>query len=341
MRSFGSDNNSGVHPEVFRLLSEANRDHVVGYGDDEYTKFAEKLLIKHFQGEANFNGEAEIHFVFNGTGANIIALSTGLQSFNSVICTEDSHINVDECGAPEKFTGSKLALVKDKITPDKIINLLENSKDQHHSQPKMVSLTQSTELGQLYTLEEIKNICDMCRQNDLYVHIDGARLSNAAAALNVSFKELTYDLGVDVVSFGGTKNGLMYGEAIIVFNDKLKNKAIYYRKQAGQLASKMRFISAQFIAYMQDDLWRKNANQANNMAKVFASKLEQIENIKIVHPVQVNSIFLQLPKNYIAKLQKRFFFYIWDYENSVIRLVTSFDTTLDDIKNFIGYLNSY
>jgi threonine aldolase len=338
MKSFASDNNSGVHPKVMQALIDANKEHVVAYGDDEYTGKAIRILKNYF------GGQSDVFFVFNGTGANVIALQACVKSFHAVICAETAHINVDECGAPVRFTGCPLfplSTVDGKLTPGLIRHKLHGFGDQHHSQPKVVYISQSTELGTLYTLDEIKAICDLAHEYDMYVHVDGARLANAAATMNVSLKNLTVDCGVDMLSFGGTKNGMMMGEAVVSFRKELTEYLHFYRKQSAQLFSKMRYLSAQFIAYFEDDLWLKNAGHANDMAKLLAGELHRIPGIRLTQKVETNALFLTMPLDLINKLRQHYFFYIWDEEINEIRLVTSFDTSEEDVRNFVNTVKSF
>lgn len=332
MKSFASDNNSGVHPDIMQALIHANKEHVVAYGSDNITEKAIATLRKYF-GE-----QTGVFFAFNGTGANVIALQACLKSFNAVICSETAHINVDECGAPVRFTGCPLfplSTSDGKLTPELIKHKLHGFGDQHHSQPKVIYISQSTELGTLYTLSEIKNICDLAHAYDMYVHVDGARLANAAAAMNVSLKNLTGDCGVDILSFGGTKNGMMMGEAVVSFRKELTEYLHFYRKQSAQLFSKMRYLSAQFIAYFENDLWLKNAEHANRMARLLADELNGIPEIRLTQKVQTNALFLIMPPELINKLREHYFFYVWDEEINEIRLVTSFDTDERDISAFV------
>jgi threonine aldolase len=330
-KGFASDNNSGVHPEIMFALSEANGGHVVAYGNDPFTEEAYKRFYQYF------GDDIGIYFVFLGTAANVLGLGAVTQSYHSVICAETAHINEDECGAPEKFNGFKLLPVETsdgKITVEGIKKHVKGIGFEHHSQPKVVSITQVTELGTIYTVEEIKAICDYAHENNMYVHMDGARIANAAVSLNKSFREFTRDAGVDILSFGGTKNGMMYGEAIISFNDAIREEFKYLRKQGMQLASKMRFISAQFLRYLSNDLWYSNAKHANDMAKLLASEAGKIPEITITQKVEANGVFAKVPKEIIPELQKEFFFYVWDEDDSVVRWMTSFDTTESDIQLF-------
>jgi threonine aldolase len=332
VKGFASDNNSGVHPLVIKAIETANIDHAVGYGDDKYTEEAIQLFKK------EFGADTEVFFVFNGTGANVLGLATVTGSFNSIICAETAHINVDECGAPERMTGCKLvpvATTNGKLTPELILPKLTGFDFQHHSQPKVISITQVTELGTLYTPDEIKALAEIAHKYNMYLHLDGARLANAAVALNMNFHEFTIDCGVDILSFGGTKNGMMMGEAVLFFNPELTKQTKYIRKQNTQLYSKMRYISTQFIAYFKNDLWKANATHANNMAKLLASEISQIPEIKITQPVESNGVFAIVPKKIIPPLQKQFFFFMWDEYNNEARWMTSFDTNENEIYEFV------
>jgi len=336
-RGFASDNNAGVHPEVFESMIAVNNGHEVGYGDDPYTAEAISLFRKEF-GE-----DTDVYFVFNGTGANVLSLSTITNSYHSVICADTAHIQVDECGAPEKFTGCKLLPVKSvkgKISPESIREHLHGFDFEHHSQPKVISISQVTELGTVYTPEEIREIADLAHVHNMYLHMDGARIANAAAALNLSFRAFTRDAGVDVLSFGGTKNGLMIGEAVLFFNPELSKRTKYIRKQSMQLFSKMRFVSAQFIPYLKNELWKKNALHANNMARLLEQEVQKVEGIKLTQQTEANGVFAIIPKEIIPQLQEKFFFYVWDENRSEVRWMTAFDTTEDDIYNFIETLKS-
>ncbi len=329
-RGFASDNNSGVHPKILEAIVNANSGHVAGYGDDVYTQQAVNEFKKHF------GNEIQVFFVFNGTGANVLSINSLTNSFNAVICPATAHIFVDECGAPEKASGCKLIPVitqNGKLTPELIKPHLQGFGFEHHSQPKLISISQVTELGTVYTVDEIKAICDLAHQHNMLVHMDGARIANAAVSLDLPFKNFTKDAGVDVLSFGGTKNGMMFGEAVIFFNSDLAKNAKYFRKQSTQLYSKMRFIAAQFIAYFENDLWKTNATHSNKMASLLASKIEKL-GIKITQDVSANGIFAIVDDDVRDKLQQDYFFYPWDELNHEVRWMTSFDTTPDDIENF-------
>lgn len=332
-RGFASDNNAGVHPRILKAIAEANVGHVIAYGDDEYTARAVQIFRKHF------GKECEVFFVFNGTAANVLGIKAITHSYHSIICSDIAHLQVDECGAPEKYTGCKLLTVPSpdgKLTPEGIRTHLHGFGFEHHSQPRVISITQSTEMGTVYSIEEIKRISALARQYGLYLHMDGARLANAAVSLNCRFTEMTKQVGVDVLSFGGTKNGMMYGEAIVFFNPSLAEDFKYIRKQGMQLGSKMRFISAQFISLLEDDLWLQNARHANTMAKYLEQQLREIPQVKITQPVQANAVFAILPAEYIAILQKKFFFYVWNETTNEVRWMTSFDTTAEDIDLFVS-----
>ncbi len=332
-RGFASDNNSGAHPTILRAIGNANADHVVGYGNDPYTEKATALF------KENFGEGTEVFFVFNGTGANVLGLSSITQSFNSIICAETAHIEEDECGAPEKFTGCKLLPVETpdgKLTPGLVQRHLKGFGFQHHSQPKVIYISQVTELGTVYRPGEIKELADLAHRNNMYLYMDGARLANAAVALGMDFKSFTKDCGVDVLSFGGTKNGMMLGEAVLFFNPEQAKYTRYIRKQSMQLYSKMRFVSAQFIAYLENDLWKKTASQSNKMAKLLEKEIAQIPEIKITQAVESNGIFAIVPEHIIKPLQEQFFFYVWDEAKNEVRWMTSFDTIEKDVDDFVG-----
>ncbi len=334
-RSFASDNNAGIHPEILHAIESVNDGHAKGYGDDEHTAQAEAMMRRHF-GE-----NCSSFFVFNGTGGNVVALQALLKPYEAVICAETAHINVDECGAPERFTGSKLltlATPDGKLTPAMIEHHLHGVGVVHHVQPRVVSITQSTELGTVYTVEEIRALADFVHGRNLFLHMDGARFCNAAAGLGVGLKALSADAGVDLLTFGGTKNGLMLGEAIVVFRPELAEPIAYLRKQSAQLASKMRYLSAQFTAYLEGDLWLRNASVANGMARLLAEQAGQIAGVQLTRPVQANAVFAILQPDAIEKLQAEYFFYVWDFEKNEVRWVCSFDTTEQDVMKFVDAL---
>lgn len=331
-RSFASDNNAGIHPEVIEAIKAANDGHVIAYGDDHITSRAVKLFQKHF------GRDVAVYFVFGGTGANVLGLKSITKPHNAIICAETAHVNVDECGAPEKFTGCKLLTIPTtdgKLRVEQIKPLLHVVGIEHHAQPRVISVSQATEMGTVYTRKELKTLSSFAHDNDLLLHVDGARIANAAVSLNASLKEITADAGVDVLSFGGTKNGMMYGEAVIFFNKKLAGDFKYIRKQGMHLPSKMRYISAQFEALLSGDLWKRSAAHSNRMAQKLASELAKVPQIKITQPVESNGVFAVIPAKFIPLLQKKYFFYVWNEELSEVRLMASFDTTEEDIQDFV------
>ncbi|HKI88092.1 MAG TPA: low specificity L-threonine aldolase [Draconibacterium sp.] len=331
-KGFASDNNSGVHPVIFKAMQKANTGHVVGYGDDPFTQKAIGVF------KEKFGIETEVFFVFNGTGANVLGLSTVSKSFNSIICAETAHIQEDECGAPEKFIGCKLLPVEPvngKLTPEAIKPHLKGFDFEHHSQPRVISISQVTEMGTVYQPKEIIALADLAHKNNMFLHMDGARIANAAVALNMDFREFTKDCGVDILSFGGTKNGMMMGEAVLFFNPKLTPFTKYIRKQSMQLYSKMRFVSAQFLAYFENDLWKETATHSNKMAKLLEAEVAKISQLKLTQKVEANGVFAIVPPEIIQPLQERFFFYMWNETKSEVRWMTSFDTTKEEIYEFV------
>jgi threonine aldolase len=345
-RSFASDNNAGVHPEVLKAIAAANQGHAVAYGDDPQTEAAIRKFKQHF------GADIEVFIVFNGTAANCLSLKSLTNSYNAVICAESAHIYTDECGAPEKFTGCKLIPLptrEGKLTVEAVSHACHGIGDPHHVQPRVISITQSTEVGTVYKPAEIKALAAFAHEREMFLHMDGARIANAAASLGQSLRQATRDLGVDVLSFGGTKNGALGAEAVIFFGDqklgdrklgdkKLGHDFLYLRKQGMQLASKMRFISAQFDALLTNDLWLKGAQHANRMARLLKKGLSQIPQVKIIHKVEANGVFAKIPRKAIARLQKRYFFYVWNEEESVVRWMCSFDTTEQDVKQFVQFV---
>jgi threonine aldolase len=334
-RSFASDNNAGVHPEILRAVAEANRGHAVGYGDDPYTA----AVVKQFKQQ--FGPDSEVFFVFNGTAANCLSLKALTNSYHAVICSEASHIYTDECGAPEKFTGCKLLPVpvtNGKLTVDSVSRAYHGIGDPHHVQPRVISITQSTEVGTVYKPDEIIALARFAHERSMFLHMDGARIANAAASLGQTLRQATRDLGVDVLSFGGTKNGALGAEAVVFFDQKFAADFLYLRKQGMQLASKMRFISAQFGALFTADLWRKSAQHANRMARLLEKELRRIPGLKIVYKVEANGVFVKLPRSAIAKIKKRYFFYVWNEHESIVRWMCSFDTTEQDVKDFTRFV---
>lgn len=336
MRSFASDNNSGVHPLVMDAIVKANSDHAVGYGDDPWTAAAEKK-IKEIFGE-----EASPFFVFNGTGANSVALQSVTRSFNSILCASTAHIFVDECGAPARMTGCSLIPIDSpdgKLTPELILPHLINFGVCHHSQPGAVYISNVSELGTIYTIEETRAIADLLHKHGMYLHLDGARLANACAYLGCSMRELSVEAGVDVMSFGGTKNGMMMGEAVIAFRPEIAQNLMYYRKQSAQLASKMRYLTAQYIPYLENNLWLKNAQHANATALRLANVLKKFPAIHFTQKVESNQLFFTIPTEPLRKLQEKYFFYMWNEDRNEARFVTSWDTSEEDIDSLEKFLN--
>jgi threonine aldolase len=334
-RSFASDNNAGVHPEIIKAIKAANDGHVVAYGNDPFTARAIKQFQKHF------GRDIAVYFVFGGTGANVLGLKAITKSHQTIICAESAHVHVDECGAPENFTGCKLIVVPTtdgKLRVDQIKPLLYGIGVEHHVQPGVISVSQATEMGTVYTKKELKTLANFAHDNGMLLHVDGARLANAAVSLGVALREITTDVGVDVLSFGGTKNGMMYGEAVVFFDQEQAADFKYIRKQGMHLPSKMRYIAAQFEALLSRDLWRRGATHANRMAHILASELAKLSQIKITQPVETNGVFAVIPKKYIPALQKKYFFYVWDEDISEVRLMASFDTTEEDIRDFVKFV---
>ena len=343
LRGFASDNYAGVHPEVLAAITEANGGHQIAYGEDVYTARLQEVVREHF-GE-----QAEAFPVFNGTGANVTALTSVLPRWGAVVSTSTAHIHTDEGGAPERISGLKLlpvATPDGKLTPDLIGEEAWGWGDEHRAQPLAVSITQTTELGTLYTVDEVRAIADYAHERGMVLHMDGARISNAAAALGVGFREFTTDAGVDILSFGGTKNGLLYGEAIVVLNPEASDGLIYLRKLNMQLASKMRFVSAQLIALLTDGLWLRSASHANAMAARLRAGLEgeisagSITGVNFTQATQANAVFATLPPGVADRLRTSFRFYDWNPATGEVRWMTAFDTTEHDIDAFLAALRT-
>jgi len=330
MKSFASDNYSGIHPEIFEAIQRANNQHQISYGEDFFTEEANEVFEKVF-------GPVTVLYTFNGTGANVTCLKCCTLPFQAVVCSEYAHILADECGAPTQSIGCSLLPLKTadgKLTPDMIRSLLNRIGNVHNTQPRVISISQSTEVGTVYSIAELKALCDFAHINGMYVHLDGARISNAVAALGVGLKGSTVDCGVDIMSFGGTKNGLMVGEAVLIFNDELKANAPYFHKQTAQLFSKNRFISAQFTALLSNNLWWRMATHANKMAQLLASKVKNLPNVKITRSVDANAVFVIIPEHVIQPLRAQYPFYEWDAELHEQRWMCSFDTTEEDVIEF-------
>lgn len=330
-KGFASDNNSGIHPTILKAIEAANQGHVTGYGHDPYTEKAVELF------KERFGNDTGVFFVFNGTGANVLGLSTLTQSYHSIICAETAHIQEDECGAVEKFTGCKLIPVEPiqgKVTPEAVLPHLKGFDFEHHSQPRVISISQVTEMGTVYQPDEISALADLAHKHNMFLHMDGARLANAAVSLGLDFRAFTRDCGVDVLSFGGTKNGMMSGEAVLFFHPELTKYTKYIRKQSMQLFSKMRFTSAQFVAYLENDLWKETASHSNKMAKLLEKEVAKIPEIKLTQKVEANGVFALVPPKIIEPLKEQFYFYMWDENKSEVRWMTSFDTTEQEIYDF-------
>ncbi len=330
---FASDNNAGAHPAVLAALAAANGGHVPAYGDDPYTRRAEEAL------RALVGPDASVFFAFNGTGANVVALAAALRPFQGVICPEGAHVNVDECAAFERFAGAKLidVAVRDgKLRPADVTAQVRGVGDQHHVQPGAISISQSTECGTVYTLAELRALGAVAREHGLFFHLDGARIANALAALGCTPREMLLDTGVDACTFGGTKNGLLFGEAIVFPKPHPAVEALKYsRKQGMQLASKMRFVGAQFDALLRDDLWLRNAAHANAMARLLAERLAELDDvIALAYPVEANGVFPILPAHAIEPLQRERRFYMWDDGARIARWMTAWDTSPEDVHDF-------
>ncbi len=331
-RGFGSDNHAGVLPEVLDAIAVANEGHAPSYGHDERTRAVEQRFRE------VFGNAARAFLVFNGTGANVLALRALLRPWEGVVCAETAHLNVDEGGAPEQIAGVKLltvATADGKLTPDLVRPRLVRFGDEHAVQPRMISISQSTELGTLYSPAEIRALGDLARDEGLVLHVDGARLANAAAALDVPLRALTTDAGVDAVSFGGTKTGMLAGEALVLLRPGAAVDAMpYLRKQSMQLASKMRFLAAQFDALLTDELWRRAAAHANAMAARLAAAVRDVPGVLVTQEVQANAVFARLPPGAAAALQERWRFYTWDEVTGEVRWMCSWDTAESDVDAF-------
>jgi len=334
MKSFASDNYSGIHPEIFEAIQRANTQHQISYGDDIYTLEANRIFEKAF-------GKVEVLYTFNGTGANVTCLKCCTLPFQAVVCSEYAHILADECGAPTQSIGCSLLPLKTadgKLTPELIMPLINRIGNVHNTQPKVISISQSTELGTVYSIAELKALCDFAHDHDMYVHLDGARISNAVASLGVSLKAATVDCGVDIMSFGGTKNGLMIGEAVLIFNEKLKANAPFFHKQTAQLFSKNRFIATQFTALLTNDLWLRMAKHSNKMAQLLVKKVSQLSEVQVTRSVDANAVFVIIPVHTIQPLRSQYPFYEWDAETHEQRWMCSFDTTEEEVNGFVEAL---
>ncbi|MFA1539093.1 threonine aldolase family protein [Actinomadura monticuli] len=336
-RAFASDNQASVHPDVLAALAGVNDGHQPAYGDDAVTARLRDVVRRHF------GDRAEVFPVFNGTGANVVSLQAMSERWSSVVCPESAHVNTDECGAAEKIAGLKLVTVPTadgKLTPELVAAHATGFGNVQRRQPAVVSITQSTELGTVYTAAETAAVAAAAHERGLTVHMDGARIANAAASLGAPLRALTTDAGVDVLSFGGTKNGLLLGEAIVVLNPDAVRGVAYLRKSSMQLASKMRYVSAQLVALLDGDLWLRNASRANAMARRLEAAARAVPGVEITQSVEANTVFALIPKDAADRLRKRFPFYTWDEATGEVRWVCSFDTTEDDVDAFAAALAS-
>lgn len=335
LRGFASDNNAGVHPEILEAIARVNQGHVIAYGDDPYTRSA----IAKF--EEHFGPGIDVFFTFNGTGANVLGLQALCRPYHAVLCSDYAHIYTDECAAPEKHLGSKLIPLPHqdgKITLEQVRHAYHGIGDQHHVQARVVSITQSTEMGTVYQPDEVKSLADFAHEREMFLHMDGARLANAAVGLGQTLRQATRDLGVDVLTFGGTKNGILGGEAVVFFTSGLSSDFLYLRKQGMQLASKMRFIAAQFEALLTNNLWKRSAEHANRMARILEAELSNIPQVRIAWKVESNGVFAQIPQPAIEAIKDRYYFYPWIEEDCIVRWMCSFDTTEEDIKEFVSFV---
>jgi threonine aldolase len=332
-RHFASDNNAGAHPEVLAALAAANAGHVRAYGDDELTARVERRF------RALFGEQSRSFLVFGGTAANVLGLQSALRPHEAVICAEQAHINVDECGAPERFLGCKLLTVAApdaRLTVQAVARRVTGVGDQHHVQPRAISITQSTEYGTVYSPAEVRALADFAHANGMVLHMDGARIANAAASLGLPVAAFTTDAGVDILSFGGTKNGLLAAEAVVFLDSRLAEDFRFIRKQGMQLASKMRFLAAQFDALLEGDLWLAGARHANAMARRLAAGVAGLSGVRITQPVEANAVFAVVPPAAVPVIQERFFFYVWDERTSEVRWMTAFDTSEQDVDAFVA-----
>lgn len=339
--SFGSDNHAAIHPKILEAITIENSGYAASYGTDELTLETNKLFEKHF-------GPCEVYYVFNGTAANVLALKAITRPFHSVLCSDVSHLQNDECGAPEHIAGVKLITapsIHGKIQLEELKKLYIRKGDQHYSQAKVLSITQPTELGTSYSIQEIKELITWAKAQGFFVHMDGARLANACVFLKKTFKEVTSDLGVDVLSFGGSKNGFLLGEAVVFFNKALAQDFKFIRKQNLQLPSKTRFLAAQFKAYLESNLCYEIATHAHQMALLLEKKVLELKTanqskslqdlIQISHPIESNAVFAKIPKSWVKPLRDKYFFYVWDEHNFECRWMTSWQTSPDEVLGFV------
>jgi len=336
--NFASENYAGVQSDMMQALLDANKGHARSYGNDEYTLEAANLIRE------SFGADAEVYFTFNGTGANNFGLASITNKYHSIFCSDVAHLYVDESTAPETFVGCRIFVIPSesgKITAEELRVSIKRSGDIHHPQPKVVSLTQPTEYGTVYTIDELKAIKAICVDNNMLLHVDGARYFNAAISLGTTFKEMTTDVGIDVLTLGGTKAGMMFGEAVIFFNKDQSEGYKYNLKRSMQLASKNRFIAAQFTAMLTDNIWHRLATHTNNLAKEFERRIVEIPSVKVVHPVETNAVFIKMSPALHEKMQQHAHFYYWNDLKEEVRLVFSFDNTIEEIDRFIKQLDQY
>jgi len=335
--SFASDNYAGALPEVIDAIAAANAGHAPSYGADDWTRRTQARFRDHF------GPDARAYLVLNGTGANVVALRALTKPWDAVVCAETAHLNVDECGAPEQVAGLKLLTLPTpdgKLTPELVARRLVRFGDEHAVQPRVMSITQSSELGTVYSVEETRALADQAHEHGMLLHVDGARLANAAAALDLPLRALTTDAGVDAVSFGGTKNGLVIGEAVVLLRPDVGEGVDYLRKQSMQLASKMRFLAAQFDALLDADRWRRSAAHANAMARRLADALGGVPGVRVTQSVDANAVFALLPPAATERLQERWRFYVWDESTGEVRWMCSWDTTPEDVDAFAADVRS-
>jgi threonine aldolase len=334
-RSFASDNNAGVHPELIEAIKAANEGHVVAYGNDPFTARATRLFQKHF------GRDVAVYFVFGGTGANVLGLKAITNSYEAIICADTAHVHVDECGAPEKFTGCKLLTVPTpdgKLRVEQIKPLLHGIGVEHHVQPRVISISQATEMGTVYTKKELKTLADFAHEPQLLLHVDGAPPRERGCVAQRVAQGHHCRARRRCALVWRHEERMMYGEAVVFFDKQRASDFKFIRKQGTHLPSKVRFISAQFEALLSGDLWRRSATHANRMAQLLGSELAKVPQIKLTQPVESNGVFAIIPPRFVPALQKKYFFYVWDEEISEVRLMASFDTTEDDIRDFVGFV---
>lgn len=337
--NFASDNFSGVLPEVMTALHEANTGSAPAYGNDDWTA----RTLKAFRG--HFGHDAEVFFAFNGTAANVLSLQSLARPYEAILCSDSAHIAVDECGAPERFTGCKLLTVAHhhgKIRVSDLERQLIGIGDQHHVQPRVISISQTTELGTVYSIDELRELSAFAQKHGLFLHMDGARICNAAVSLGLPFRTFTREAGIDVLSFGGTKTGLMGAEAVVFLNPARAPDFKFVRKQAMQLASKMRFIAAQFSALLEGDLWQRSASHANHMAALLEAQIRDVRGLELDTPVQANALFPKIPKAWVPELQQEFAFYVWKSGSThdQVRWMTSWETQESEIRHMAERVRS-